>query len=624
MLLFTLNRFSSLQKQRSPHVPVFSTDEETDRSALMMSIASIVPDHTQRLENIKLAEHVQQKRKLELSPSRRALKEFERALKNQQTKLRHTNHLEEIESQMLDKVKSFYLYDKKKRQQELEKEMQIKEDLKKKKKQKEMEIIKAKFKVEEERLKQEEERQKEELKKVKLEKEKLERERKKNKEERKKIEELKKQQEEQKRMEEIRRQEEEEEHRRKETERLKQLEENLRLEMEKEKAEERKKMEKERLKQGEEMLKKEIEKEKMEERKKFEEEQRLFDDLLSNDSPSLIAKRKDLLWKQIQERAKLELEEESRKAEKQNQLRSQQMVMDNLTTMVGSTPLINWRTGSPSKTGDYSNSFQSHHSSPYLPQGNGFNSDRNLLRFNHLDTSFPSAPIPRKLVPSLSTDLKQEPSYDTLDKLFKSEENMSQTNHYDLPWSSKKLSLTGGAVQRRGTIGSSPNNHRRNKSEGVSDIAIQPKNSLPQRENLTPSPGFHHTYVRTSHTPPPRNSPSSSFNKPHSPVYDDVGRASPTTNGLPSHVDHPPPLGMLPSKSSSSFTSAENGLPSSYPQNGILPTYSQVIKTTQRNHSSSPANGHRHRSHTTNARLTHYPLTTNSQKQIQKPSVSYV
>ena len=620
-------RFSSLQNQRSPHVPVFSLVSEVDREALLLSISSITPNHSQRLDNITLAEQVQ-RRKQELSPSRRALKEFEKSLRNQQQKLKVTNNLETLEKQLEEKTKLLYKDEKIKRQQELERELQIKEEMKKKKKQKEMEVIKAKFKHEEDSLKQKEKEQMEELQKVKEEKEKLEIERKRNEEERKRLEEMRKQQheeeqrrnderqeEERKRLVEMRKQREEEqrrnderqeEERKKEMERMKHTEENIRLSLKKEK-EERKKMEKDRLQQVEEMLRKEIEKEKFEERRKFEEEQRLLDELLNNDSPSIKAKRKDLLWKQIQERARQEIEEEERKTEKTNQLRSQQTVMDNnySSSMAASTPVITRRTDSPAKGSNYSNHFISHRSNPYLHQENGFNSEH-LFQHMDLTSSFPSAPLHRRIVPSLSIDLKRkaEPSYDSLDKIFKSEENVTQ-NHYDLPWSSKKLSI--GSVQRRGTVGSFSDNHRRNKSEGISDM-LQHEN-LQQREILTPSPGYHHSY-----TPPLKKSPSmTTTHKPHSPVYDDVNRGSPSLiiNGRSANSL----LQKLPAKGTKQVT--ENG---PYPaMNGNnLPSYSQIIGSS----TNSPVTGHRQRSLTTNARLTHYPLTTNPQK--QKPSVSYV
>ncbi len=608
-------RYSSVQKQRSPHVPVFAASvEETDRSALMLSIASVVPNHSQRAENIKIAEDVQRQRRLKLSPSRRALKEFERSLQNQQKKLKSTNNLEELESRLENKVKAFYMDEKLKRQQELEKELLIKEEMKKKRKHKEIEMVRAKIKMEEEHLKQVEERQKEELK---LEKEKLEKERRKNEEERKKLEKIKKQQEDERRKNnELKRQTKEEQRKKEEEDRIKQLEENLRLELEKEK-EERKKMEKERLRQVEDMLRKEMEKEKMEERKKFEEEHKLFDELLSSDSPRLKAKRKDLMWNQIQERARLEIEEEQRKTTKHAQLRSQQMVMDSLTPTSGSTPVFTRKDGSPSKVSEYSNSFNAHHSSPYLHHDNTHTPDRSGMRFHHLESSFSSAPIHRKLAPSLSTDLKtskEEPSYDTLEKLCKSEENM---NHYDLPWNSKKLPV--GGVQRRGTFGSSPGEHRRNKSEGISDI-VQTRTWVQQRENLTPSPVFHHAYTRTAQTPPPKKSSFSSLHKAQSPVYDDVtprNQISPNSNGLPSDS---PSLNMLASKSINSFTS-ENGLihSSSFHKNGVLPSYSQVIHQN----TPSPSNGHRQRSQTTHARISNYPLASNP-AQKQKPSISYV
>ncbi len=497
-----------------------------------------------------------------------------------------------------------------------------------------MELIKAKFKIEEDRLIQEEERQKEELRKVREEKEKLEIERKLNEEERKKLEKLKKQQREEnqkriKRQEEedqkrIKRQEEEDQRRikrqeedqkrikrqeedqkrikrqeeedqtKKEMERMKKMEEDIRQTLEKEKQEERKKMDKQRLQQVEELLRKEIEKEKQEERRKFEEEQRLFDELLNNDSPDTKAKRKDILWKQIQERARQEIEEEQRIKEKTNQLRSQQMIMDNnyKLSMAGSTPLITRRNDSPSKGNDYCNHFNSHRSNPYLPQDNGFNSE---YRFQHIDltSSYPSAPIHRRLVPSLSTDLKQEPSYDSLEKIFKSEENVTN-NHYDLPWNSKKLPFgsNNNQVQRRGTIGScSPVNHRRNKSEGVSDMIQQ--ESFQKRENLTPSPGFHYT------PSPLTNSP---MNTSRSPVYDDVNHRIHKSDQLPKY-----PLSI--------GNQSVNGQQYDPNSNGTnLPLYSQIIKTN------SPATNHRQRSMTTNARLTHHPLTNIP----QKPSVSYV
>ena len=609
-------RYSSVQKQRSPHVPFFAASiEETDRSALMMSIASIVPNHTQRAENIKIAEDVQRQRRLKLSPSRRALKEFEQSLQNQQKKLNTTNNLEELESRLENKVKAFYMDEKLKRQQELEKELLIKEEMKKKRKHKEIEMVRAKIKREEEHLKQVEERQKEELK---LEKEKLEKERRKNEEDRKKLEKIKKEQEDERRKNDELKRQAEEEQRKKEQDRIKQLEENIRLELENEK-EERKKMEKERLRQVEETLRKEIEREKTEERKKFEEEHKLFDELLSSDSPRLKARRKDLMWNQIQERARLEIEEEQRITTKHAQLRSQQMVMDSLTPTSGSTPVFVKKDGSSSKISEYSNSFNGHHSSPYLHrQDNTHTPDRGVMRFHHLESSFSSAPTHRKLVPSFSTDLKtskEEPSYDTLEKLCKSEENMNQ-NHYDLPWNSKKLPV--GGVQRRGTFGSSPGEHRRNKSEGISDI-VQTRTWVQQRENLTPSPAFHHSYTRTSQTPPPKKSSFSSLHKAQSPVYDDVtprNQISPNGNGLPSDS---PSLHMLASKSINSFTS-ENGLhSSSFHKNGVLPSYSQVIQQN----TPSPTNGHRQRSQTTHARISNYPLASNP-AQKQKPSISYV
>lgn len=635
----------------------------------MLSIASIVPNHSQRLENIQVAEDVIHKRKQELSPSRRALKVFEMSLKQQQGKLKTTSHLDTIEMQQENKLKTFYMDEKVKRQQELEKELQIREELKRKKKHKELEVIKAKFQEEKDQLKREGERQKKELKRVQLEKERLE---KQTEEERKKLEDLKKQQEEQKRITEAKRQEElrrireEEEKRRRleekrildferekaeerrrkvkeeEEEKKKRLTEARILETEREKAEGRRKKEKERLKEVEEQLRKEVERDKMEEKRKHEEQQILLDDLLSN-SPDVKARRKDFLWKQIQERAQIEMEEEKHKVEKTNQLRSQQSIMDSVTLGATSTPTIYRK---PSN--EYQN--DGHRSNPSLPQTtSGFNSDFILKRFHHLDSfdsSYPSDPLHRKL----SIEPKPEPSYDTLEKLFKSEENVTQQNqnHYDLPWHSKKLPF--GSVQpRRGTLenGNSPGHHKRNKSEGV--MADPSFKSTLNRENLTPSPagGYHHTYVHTSHTPPPRNpslTSSNSANKIRSPpVYEDIPTpSSSTTRGSPSSSNEMTVDSLLLSlkgNSVSSLKSSENGFQSSYPlANGLPPTYSQVIRSNRKNTTSPPAapsppiapSPHRNRSHTVNGRIAHqYPLTStsrtgNSSKNTKPPSVSYV
>ena len=587
-------RLSSLQNQRSPHIPVFPTASEVNKDALLLSISGITPNHTERLRNLELAELVQQKRNQELTQTRIALKAFEKSLKDQHKCLKQTGQIEAVEKQRELKLKDYYMDEKIQREQELEKELQIKEELKAKRRQKEREEVKNKFKMEEEWLKKEEKR-KEELRIMKEEKQKLEKERKKAEEERKKLEELKRQQEE----EEKRKAEETKRQRDEEKAKVKNLEAKLRQEMEKEREQERKKMERERLRQVEEILKLEIEKEKLEQQRKFEEEQRLLDDLLNSDSPQIKAQTREAMWRQIQERAQRELEEEQIRKEKTKQLRSQQMVMDNLTTMAGSTPLI-------LKKESASSGMPTHFSNPYLPQrsndpSSSFNS-RQLWSLNpSQQLSYPTAPLLRRLTPSLSTDLKRaDNSYDTLEKVFRSEESISalKQNHYDLPWSSKQLPPL--SVPQKGSSENSPI-HCRNKSEGLTEI--KQHGSQPLRENQTPSPAFHHSYVHSSQSPPPKKrSTSKNPRRIRSPVYDEVmdKLSSQASNG---HVPGPPSRDKPTSKSKSLNPRVENG---------VLPTYSQVMK------SSSP----RQRSYTTESRITQYPVNKSLPK--PKPSVSYV
>ena len=612
-------RLAVFQRQRSPHIPIFEAVPEPDRQAVLDSIISISPNHKERVQSLQMAESVQQKRKHELSPSMRALRKFESSLIEQQNKLRPTGRMDIIENQRDWKVKSFYMEEKVQRQKEIEEELKLAEEVKAKKREKEIEEVKRKLKFQEEKLKLEEAKKQNELKE---ERRKLEEERKKQEEERIKLQEQrKKQEEEQKRLEEeIKKQEEE----RKKIEEMKKQEERNRIELE-------------RRKQLEEKLKFEIKKE---ERRKLEEQEAWKNYVSSDDSPESKAKKQEILWRQIHQQAQIELEDEEKKKadrERKRQQISQQIIMDSLHGLhtPGGTPIVQ-RRESPrtirnrNTIGNF-NELESiqQFPSPTLPHSSGSSSNRDL---NSIDSSLYSQKSLHdnrlRLGPSLSTELrKTENCYDTLQKLFSSDESIgTKQNQYDTPWNSKKLPLT---TQRHGSLGTNDFKHKRNKSdiqESFNEHDFQHPH-MNAREHTTPSPGNH---LQTS------RSPSLSITPPLN-VPEKVSKQTTTQLPFQQHQSKPYeeitipvcPISRRYSPSTAQVNPLDQKLQSKSPsfhvkENGHLPPYSQPLVSNVHNSPSlhSFAGSSRQRSNTTNSRVTQYPINKLPDK--PRHTVSYV
>ena len=570
--MFSLHcRLSLVQSQRSPHIPIFSTVDESNRLALIQSINAISPDHLKRVESIEMAETVIEKKK-QFSPNVRALRKFESALQQGHNQLKSGgNDLNALDREIEVKAKTLYMDEKLERQKQIEREIALAERLLNEKRQKEIAEVEQRLQSVNALHKSKEQEQ---MRQLEEERRRLDEERQRQEQERQRLNELRQQQ--------------EQEHCRLRDEKRRQEEEKWQLEFQK---------------QQQEIAKKKIE----EDRKKWEE----FHSKLDSDSPDVRARRKELLWQHIQQQVQSELENE--RLQKQRQQRNHQL------TLQDNQIVIDRNLSQSSGSGLHVSHFRELENAPMisslmLPQAQNSSSHRDLRRRE----SPQSTEMSHRLVPTLSNEIRR-PFPDTLQK-FNSEDSLVKQNLYDHPWTSKQLLLVPPA-NRRGTTGSMLANHRRHKSDVHETPPIIPKhNGVDHREYQTPSPKFLQSNGR-----PPIQSKSLSLSRdpPMSQsgpirVRDDernhqssyfLSRHTPPNN---TRVSPPIIRGYSPP------TLKSNGL-----SNGVipLPSYSQALTVSYPAYHSS--NGMHQRSNTLEPRLTHYPLSTTGPEK-QKHSISYV
>jgi hypothetical protein len=120
--LLNLRKVATVQHHRSPTLPVIIPDEEPDRQALLTSIESIIPDHAQRLESIKMTDEARRKKRDLLRP--KGISVADQMLQAQAKVLKKTNHIAEVESRRQTRVKSMYIVEKLEKEQEEKKRME--------------------------------------------------------------------------------------------------------------------------------------------------------------------------------------------------------------------------------------------------------------------------------------------------------------------------------------------------------------------------------------------------------------------------------------------------------------------------------------------------------------------
>ncbi|XP_011409823.1 PREDICTED: histone-lysine N-methyltransferase, H3 lysine-79 specific-like [Amphimedon queenslandica] len=475
----TLQQLSGLQAQRPLQVPVIvtSSDPKVDHSSLIAIINSVIPNHQERLEAIKETEMIMRKRKMDLSPTKRALKKFELSLRQRQKVLNPTGRVVVLEKEREEKLRSLYIAEKQERQREIERDLEIAQKALKEKRKKEIAEIEQRLGIDFKISHKNEEREGGNRRtSIEVDQEKrLEEEKKRIEEERKRLSniELQRLREEKKRLENEKRSQEEE------RERLDQLR--------REQEEQQRRLREEQRRQEDEQRRIELQRFQQEqERRQIEEDKRHWKDYqgrLGSESPETRNKRKEMLWQHVQRQ--IQLEEEKEKSD---------LVMKRkahtLKNNYSSQPESSYNNHSHSHSLGHFNEVDNIETLPLaIPPVSLTSRSHKDLRHNRTDDEPGSGELMRKHMSGSGGT--QQPNgliqrggalgglvHDDLMPKFSSEDSLIKQNLYDSPWTSKKLFLQsqgGGVSNRRGSA--SQVHHKRNKSDFNETPPIAPKQS---------------------------------------------------------------------------------------------------------------------------------------------------
>lgn len=616
---------SGLQAQRPLQVPVIvtSSDPKVDHSSLIANINSVTPNHQERLEAIKETEMIMRKRKMDLSPTKRALKKFELSLRQRQKVLNPTGRVVALEKEREEKLRSLYIAEKQERQREIERDLEIAQKALKEKRKKEIAEIEQRlgidFKIshkneergggnrrtsiegdQERRLEEEKKRIEEEknrlsnieLQRLREEKKRLENEKRSQEEERERLDQLRREQEEQQRRlrEEQRRQEDEQ--RRIELQRFQQEQ----------------------------------------ERRQIEEDKRHWKDYqvrLGSESPETRNKRKEMLWQHVQRQ--IQLEEEKEKSDSVMKRKAH-----TLKSNYSSQPESSYSNHTHSHSLGHFNEVDNIETLPLaIPPVSLTSRSHKDLRHNRTDDEPRSGELMRKHMSGSGGT--QQPNgliqrggplgglaHDDLMPKFSSEDSLIKQNLYDSPWTSKKLFLQsqggggggGGASNRRGSA--SQVHHKRNKSDFNETPPIIPKQS--QRDDRSSPILIHPLRATIGKSKSNDFGCSPSIQRSSNSKSDhDIQETSKLTN------HHSPPL--LPPPPVSYVSSTNPQLPSFTAV--APPPYSQVAIPPLPPSTATAGSFDYKKGGLLSERVTHYPMIPSGQQQESmlskfKPSISLV
>jgi hypothetical protein len=561
----TLQQLSTLQEQLPPQIPVIVTTEDPNRKEVIANINMIQPEHEKRMEAIKSAENIIYERKKQLSPSRRALQQFELALQTKQKQLKTTNAIDLLEKERESKVKCLYLDERQERQKEVEKEVQLSRKALEEKRKKEIADAERRLNLEPlpPSLPPRNTEDKNEVK----------RERKESNELRK----IEKDSNEQKRL--------EKEKRKLEEERVRQLEERRRLDELREKQEEQHQLLKEeQRRQDDERRRIDMERfQQKEELRRLEQNQKRWEEYhiqLNSNSPNTKNRRKELLWNNVQH----EIHDMNAGHRYPSDLtRGNSLAMSGSDSSLASVR----RNGAAVHFSEIDNGI------PMAPVSQNFSSHHNL-------SIAQSSEMTRR---KPNNERYRPPLVDNLQK-FNSEDSLVKQNLYDLPWTSKKYLLP---APKKEAIRSSF--HRRHKSD-VHEISLP--SSLNQMPNeLTASSPLQSQLLNSAMNKHIVSSKSLSLSREHSFSTNPHFKSQEDERfQQSSYQRYTPPLPQPLRPNSRHSPSTAHTVPA--PLNGP-PTYTQAMTVGY------PYNNDSYRPRSNTVGSSHYPITN-----YNKPSISLV